>query len=93
MREYTTILLQAIDDGIVEAKDVVLMAMKYMSEDEVHDMMDANELTEYLEDAYGLPNDDLIDDSDDELDDESNDDLADYEDFPDDDRGCISYAD
>jgi hypothetical protein len=35
-----------IDDGLLSPMAVVNMAMSYMSESDVHDMMDANELTE-----------------------------------------------
>ena len=38
--------LELIEEGIVSAEDMVTMCVKYMSEDEVADMMDANELSE-----------------------------------------------
>jgi uncharacterized membrane protein YjgN (DUF898 family) len=45
-RKYTNKLLTMIDDGLLSPMAVVNMAMSYMSESDVHDMMDANELTE-----------------------------------------------
>jgi hypothetical protein len=45
-RKYTNKLLSMIDDGLLSPMAVVNMAMSYMSESDVHDMMDANELTE-----------------------------------------------
>lgn len=42
-REYTNKLLEMLDEGILD-KDMVIMAcVKYMSEDDVRDMMHANE--------------------------------------------------
>ena len=48
-REYTTKLLDAIEDGLISAQAVVEMALTYMSEDEVHDMMRVNDLLYYLD--------------------------------------------
>ena len=45
-RKYTNMLLEMIEEGVLD-KDLVLMAMaKYMSEDDVQDMMEANEFIE-----------------------------------------------
>ena len=42
-RAYTNKLLEMLDEGILD-KDMVIMAcVKYMSEDDVRDMMHANE--------------------------------------------------
>ena len=48
-RKYTNMLLEMIEEGVLD-KDLVLMAMaKYMSEDDVQDMMEANE---FIEEQY-----------------------------------------
>jgi len=44
--------LELIDDGIVTAEDMLTMALKYMSTDDVEDMLDCNELSpRFMEDA------------------------------------------
>lgn len=45
-REKTNRLLEMIDDGELDARQVVLMCVKYMSEDEVADMIRFNDLDE-----------------------------------------------
>ena len=43
-REYTDKLLEMIEEGLLD-KDTVIMAFcKYMSEDDVKDMMECNEM-------------------------------------------------
>ena len=43
MREYTNKLLEMVEEGLLD-KDIVIMAcVKYMSEDDVKGMMEANE--------------------------------------------------
>ena len=42
-REYTEQLLEMIEDGILDRDAVIMACVKYMSEDEVRDMMEANE--------------------------------------------------
>jgi hypothetical protein len=43
-REYTNKLLDGIEEGLYD-KDIVILAFcKYMSEDDVKDMMSANEM-------------------------------------------------
>lgn len=37
--------LELVEDGIVDAKYLLTAALKYMSHDEVRDMLDANELS------------------------------------------------
>jgi hypothetical protein len=37
--------LELIDDGFVTAEDMLTMALKYMSTDDVEDMLDCNELS------------------------------------------------
>lgn len=48
-REYTTKLLDAIEQGLLSPQAVVEMAVSYMSESEVHDMMRVNDLLYYLD--------------------------------------------
>lgn len=48
-REYTNKLLDAIEQGLLSPQAVVEMAVSYMSEDEVHDMMRINDLLYYLD--------------------------------------------
>ena len=43
-RQQTNYLLDLIDSGLLDARDVVTMAVKYMSEDEVADMMVINDI-------------------------------------------------
>ena len=38
--------LELIENGYVSAEDMLTMALKYMSTDDVEDMLDANELSE-----------------------------------------------
>ena len=38
--------LALVEEGVVSAEDMLVMALKYMSTDEVEDMLDANELSE-----------------------------------------------
>ena len=43
--------LELIDNGVVSAEDMLVMALKYMSTDDVADMLDCNELSErFMED-------------------------------------------
>lgn len=48
-RETTNKLLEMVDDGSLNARDLALMALKWMSEDEVKEMAKANEIN--LEDT------------------------------------------
>lgn len=45
-RKATNKILEMIDEGILDPKDVVMMALKWMSEDDVKEMAEANELFE-----------------------------------------------
>lgn len=50
-RATTNKILEMVDEGVVNARDVLLMALKWMSEDDVAEMIKANELVpEYEED-------------------------------------------
>lgn len=43
--------LELVEDGMVSAENMLTMCLKYMSTDDVEDMLDANELSErFLED-------------------------------------------
>ena len=45
--------LELVEEGIVSAEDMLTMALKYMSTDDVDDMLDCNELSErFMEDVY-----------------------------------------
>lgn len=43
-REYTTKLLDMIDEGLLDRDTVIMACVKYMSEDDVKDMMHCNEM-------------------------------------------------
>lgn len=43
-RKYTTMLLDMVEEGVLDRDAVILACVKYMSEDEVRDMMHANEM-------------------------------------------------
>ena len=55
MRTQTTRLLEMMDEGLISAEAVAEMALAYMSEDEVADMMRSNDILEEEEDD-GQPN-------------------------------------
>ncbi len=48
-RKYTNLLLDAIEQGLLSPQAVVEMAVSYMSESDVEDMMRVNDLLYYLE--------------------------------------------
>ena len=56
-RQETNKLLEMIQEGLLDPKEVVVMCVKYMSEDDVADMMDSNELSDRFQE------DDEYDDS------------------------------
>jgi len=43
-RVTTNKILEMVDEGLLNPRDVVLMALKWMSEDDVKEMAEANEL-------------------------------------------------
>jgi hypothetical protein len=49
IRKATNKLLELVDDGMISAKDVVTMCLKWMSEDDVEEMCEANEI--FLDEA------------------------------------------
>jgi len=46
MTNYRNIALELVENGMVSAEDMLTMALKYMSNDDVEDMLDTNELSE-----------------------------------------------
>jgi len=46
MIDYRNIALELVENGLVSAEDMLTMALKYMSQDDVEDMLDSNELSE-----------------------------------------------
>jgi len=45
MADYRSEALELVENGVVSAEAMLTMALKYMSNDEVADMLDANELS------------------------------------------------
>lgn len=56
MRDTTNKILEMIDEGLLDARAVAQMCLKYMSEDAVADMADANEI--YFEDEEDFEEED-----------------------------------
>jgi len=54
-REYTTKLLDMMDEGLISAEMVAEMALQYMSEAEVKDMMLSNDIVDYDDEDDGQP--------------------------------------
>ncbi len=51
-REYTNKLLEYIDDGIVSKDFVITACLKYMSEDDVKDMLRINQIWDDRQEKY-----------------------------------------
>ena len=51
MRTQTTKLLEMMDEGLISATAIAEMALAYMSEDDVADMMRANDILEEEDDG------------------------------------------
>ena len=49
-REFTCKLLEMVEEGLLDRDNVIMACVKYMSEDEVKDMMHHNEFIEDEED-------------------------------------------
>lgn len=50
-RFYTNMLLEMVEDNVLDRDHVIMACLKYMSEDQVQDMMEANEfIDEQFED-------------------------------------------
>ena len=54
-RQYTEQLLEMIEDGILDRDAVIMACVKYMSEDEVRDMMEVNEFVPAEDEDDGQP--------------------------------------
>jgi len=46
MTNFRDVALELVDNGMVSAEQMLTMALKYMSNDDVEDMLDTNELSE-----------------------------------------------
>ena len=46
MRNSRAIALELVENGLVSVEDLLTMALKYMRNDDVEDMLDSNELSE-----------------------------------------------
>ena len=46
MTDFRSEALELVENGVVSAEAMLTMALKYMSNDEVADMLDSNELSE-----------------------------------------------
>ena len=46
MTDFRNEALELVENGTVSAEDMLTMALKYMSNDDVEDMLDTNELSE-----------------------------------------------
>lgn len=57
MTNFRDVALELVDNGMVSAEQMLTMALKYMSNDDVEDMLDANELSErfFEDDDDGQP--------------------------------------
>ncbi len=55
MRKQTTKLLEMMDEGLISAEAVAEMALAYMSEDDVADMMRANDILLEEDEDDGQP--------------------------------------
>jgi hypothetical protein len=50
IREYTNAVLEAVEEGVLDRDAVILACLKYMSEDDVKDMVRCNDFLPWLED-------------------------------------------
>ena len=55
MRTQTNKLIEMMDEGLISAEMVAEMALAYMSEDDVADMMRANDILEEEDEDDGQP--------------------------------------
>jgi hypothetical protein len=55
MREMTSKLIAMMDEGLISAEAVAEMALAYMSEDDVSDMMRANDILMEEDEDDGQP--------------------------------------
>ena len=52
---YREVALELVDEGYVSAEDLLVACLKYMSNDDVEDMLDANELSARFYEDDGQP--------------------------------------
>ena len=62
-RKNTNYLLELINNGLIDAQAVVVMALQYMSEDEVTDMMRVNDILVEDDEEFGDYDDRLPDEA------------------------------
>ena len=55
MRDATNKLIEMMDEGLISAQAVAEMALAYMSEDDVADMMRANDILDEEDEDDGQP--------------------------------------
>ena len=55
MRTQTNKLLEMMDEGLISAQAIAEMALSYMSEDDVADMMRANDILDEEDEDDGQP--------------------------------------
>jgi hypothetical protein len=55
MRTQTNRLIDMMDEGLISAESVAEMALAYMSEDDVADMMRANDILDEEDEDDGQP--------------------------------------
>jgi len=55
MRTQTNRLIDMMDEGVISAQAVAEMALAYMSEDDVADMMRANDILDQEDEDDGQP--------------------------------------
>ena len=55
MRQATNKLIDMMDEGLISAEAVAEMALAYMSEDDVADMMRANDILDEEDEDDGQP--------------------------------------
>ena len=55
MRDATNKLIDMMDEGLISAQAVAEMALAYMSEDDVADMMRANDILDEEDEDDGQP--------------------------------------
>ena len=64
MREYTNRLLEMIEEDMLDPTKIVEMCLNYMSEDEVKDMCDSNDLSDYMFESDDEEDEDYSDEED-----------------------------
>lgn len=59
-REYTNKLLEMVEEGLLDKDTVIMACVKYMSEDQVRDMMEANEFLDEEDDDDDISPEGLV---------------------------------